>query len=536
MIARLLAINLKGMFAGMFRTARRKGRSGKGMKVLFAALFVYAFGACMLGLGVILRGFCTPLFEAGIGWLYFALISMMMLAICVITSIFTVQSLVFGAKDNELLLSMPVKPSAIVVSRILTLLVYEYIFALIVAAPALVVWLSSGYATASGVVIFIVELLFFPLLALAVACVLGWLLSLLTSRLRNKNIVTVAVSLAFLAAYFFVVTNMQTYMARLIENGAAIAEAIRKAAFPMYHFGVAAADSSVTSLLLVALCSIVPFAVMCAVLAKGFVRIATTKHGAARVKYTARELRTSGVRAALVRKECSRFFSNPMIVMNAGIGAIFLLAIAAVVLVRPSLLDGIFVTLEAIAPGVSINALAAPLLMAMCSFLTISSSLISLEGKTLWLVKSLPVSGGDILFSKAAAHAVISGVPALAAALACIIRFGGSVFEIIAMIAAPIAMSIAMGYFGVIVNLMFPKLDWTSEIQPVKQGISVLICMFGSLAVVICLALLYAFVLRSVVDITTYTLLCAALMLVLAALMHGYAGRGGARRLLELNN
>ncbi|MDR1299890.1 MAG: hypothetical protein LBJ84_06560, partial [Oscillospiraceae bacterium] len=91
-----------------------------------------------------------------------------------------------------------------------------------------------------------------------------------------------------------------------------------------------------------------------------------------------------------------------------------------------------------------------------------------------------------------------------------------------------------IAFEGVALNLAFPKLDWINELQPAKQGISVLITMFGSMAVALCLAALYIFALGGALPPEMYMLLCAAAFTVVSAALYAYIRRAGARRFESL--
>ena len=78
--------------------------------LLFALLFVYAFGA----LGVMFWGMadmlCEPLATAGLAWVYFALMAVIATAFGVVIGIFAAKSTLYEAKDNDLIFSMPIPP------------------------------------------------------------------------------------------------------------------------------------------------------------------------------------------------------------------------------------------------------------------------------------------------------------------------------------------------------------------------------------------------------------------------------------------
>jgi hypothetical protein len=58
----------------------------------------------------------------------------------------------------------------------------------------------------------------------------------LTSRLRHKNIITLALSVGFLLGYLYISANIQAYLGELVHNGTELAEAFRRAMPPFYAF------------------------------------------------------------------------------------------------------------------------------------------------------------------------------------------------------------------------------------------------------------------------------------------------------------
>jgi ABC-2 type transport system permease protein len=49
----------------------------------------------------------------------------------------------------------------------------------------------------------------------------------------------------------------------------------------------------------------------------------------------------------------------------------------------------------------------------------------------------------------------------------------------------PFLASLVMAILGLYFNLLFPKLEWESEVQPVKQGLSTMVTLFFGFAFVI---------------------------------------------------
>ena len=127
--------------------------------------------------------------------------------------------------------------------------------------PAGVVYgLEYGVTVGTGVA-FVLVILLLPLLALALACVLGWIVTLVSSRIRNKSLITVVLSLALLAAYYYVFLQMNAYLQRILENSAAIGGWIQRVMFPFYQMALAL-QSDMRALLLFAVITVCLFALV----------------------------------------------------------------------------------------------------------------------------------------------------------------------------------------------------------------------------------------------------------------------------------
>lgn len=537
MIATLIRINIAGIFSRAFRSLKRSKKRSKVSLALIGLLVVYVVGAVMFGMGAMLYLFSDVFFQAGIGWFYFALVGLVIFALCFIGGIFMVQSQIFNAKDNELLLSMPVKPAAILGGRLAALLIYEYIYELLILIPAIVVLFMTGNISlipAAGFVFFAISAILLPLFAVALGSLFGWLIALLSSRLRRKNVVTLVFSIAFLGAYFWGYSKVMGYMNTLLSNGAEIADAVRRAVFPAYHLGVAVANGKVSSFLIFALCALVPFAIMYALLSVSFVKITTAKRGAKRVEYHEKSAHATGVRAALLKRELRHYWSSPMYILNTSLGVACTVAIAALLVIRPGLITGLFSEnnpiLSNIEPAVAI--------IVVLTFLSamnfVSAPSISLEGKNLWIIKSLPVMPREVLLSKVMLHITICATPSLVAGLICIAVVQISILQAIMVLITPASVTLLFAMLGVTLNLLFPRFDWMNEVQPVKQGASCMLSMFGGMALIIAMALVYVFLLSSVLMPEYYLLICTAVFAALSAVLYAYLCGAGAKKFIAL--
>lgn len=104
---------------------------------------------------------------------------------------------------------------------------------------------------------------------------------------------------------------------------------------------------------------------------------------------------------------------------------------------------------------------------------------ISIEGKNLWILKSLPVDEIDILKSKILLNILLT----IPISVICFLVIGIKLeFEIIIVVMLLIILlSIFSSILGLFINLLYPKLEFTSDVQVVKQSASVIITMISNL-------------------------------------------------------
>ena len=518
MFKALLRVQFSSLWATLTRNTTGKRKKSTSKAVLVAILFIYILGCFFVMFGGMFYALAEPLSMLGLGWFYFALAGIIAAALCFIGSVFMAQQQLFNAKDNELLLSMPIPPSYILGSRMAALLLVNYAFELVVFIPVGVVWCMKLSVTAMGAVCFVLVCLLLPFLILSFTCLFAWLLALISSRLRYKTVITLVLSLAFLGLYMYAVMNMQNYLLALLESSAQLAGSVEAYAYPAYALGVAIAGGDLVSLLGFAACCILPFAIVCALLSRFFTSV-TTKRASVRIKYRRTELKAAGAMSALLKKELRRFASNSMIILNSALGSIFLVIMGVAALIyRDRLLEVLGFMPDVggdILAGVAVLALA---FMGAMDY--ISSATISLEGKSLWIPKTIPVPVRTILMSKVLLNVVISLPATLIASVCVAIALPMTALERLYVVLIPCIVSVFISLYGVVINLRFPKFDYINEVNVVKNSLSVCVCLFSSWGILAAPTLLYIFVLGDMVSMTAYLGICTALLLIACLLLY----------------
>ena len=227
----------------------------------------------------------------------------------------------YEAKDNDLLLSMPLRPRDILISRLFMLWVMDSFISFIVSAAAGVSWAIKCPVTPMTVIAFLLIALVLPFFAVAISALFGFLISLATRRVRNKSLLTTVFSLLFLAAYMVVINRSTTWIEQLTRIGDVVAKNLRPI-FVLRWIGAAVAEGDPVCLLLALVCLLLPFALAFVILSATFIKNVTTVHTAAKKEYKEENAAVGKTSAALFRKEASRFLSSSGYMLNAGFGAL----------------------------------------------------------------------------------------------------------------------------------------------------------------------------------------------------------------------
>lgn len=469
----LIRIRLKSMFSNL-------KRSFGGKKKGIAAVVLLAVGICLFSLEGLMFGAWEKLsvyLETEFAWLYFALAGVLAFAFGIFGTVFTTQNQLYQAKDNELLLAMPLKPSAIIGSRVLALYLLTFLFTAAVMLPAgLVYFIRYGFSGRLAVLL-LLSMVLVSMLTQAVTCLLGWLLHFLLAGFRHKAIVATVFMTLVMIAYFAGINQLETIMLLLVENGGKIASAIHTFAWPFYALGNACLGS-LWNFLLFALISIAIFGAVTFVLNLTFVRAMLA---GGRTKQSVKRKRDGKIRSvegAICRKESKYFFFSTTYLVNIGMG---LFMVAAFVGAGLLLKDKLSVELAKMFEGKERSIL--PILfsgaMGLLSAMTpISAPSVSLEGKHIWILRSMPVSGAQVLRAKLRFHCIATLPLAAAGTLLLGFVYGCSPMETVLAALNAAQLFLLCGSLGLILNMCFPRLDWPNEAAPCKQSMAVFLVIF----------------------------------------------------------
>ncbi len=508
---------LRKLTAGSPAKTKKTKKAG-GRVIGFAILFAFLGLSILMTSGALCWLFASEFVSAGLGWLYMTILYLSIAMLMMIGTVFLAKSQLFEAKDNAILLPMPIKPSLILLSRMVSLYVMNLVWGVLVWLPGVVCWYLFAPFSVLTLSISVILFLCLGLFALAIACLLGWGIARISAHIRNKTFVTVALSLIFIGIYYYAVgIGMNNLIRKFIEQSEMVAATLGAVA-PLYRIGDAAANGTLLSLLGTLVLFLLPFALVWLLLVKTFYRTVTESHSIAKRKYEKGTVRALSVSMALLKRENARLLSSAIYLLNAGLGPIFLIIGAVAVVVKWDTFGmTLFLLGEELIPAIFAGVPC--MLIAMSLF---SAPSVSLEAKTLWILRAMPVDSKEILAAKWKLHAIWCALPTAVFSIVGVLFFLTYEFDVnavaeangipaeqlsvllpaqgavtafdtvvgcVAIVLLPQLFVIMTGGVGLLLGIRFVNLNWVNEAQVVKQGAAVGITMLVNMVTVALLAL-----------------------------------------------
>lgn len=495
------------------KTGKNRSKGGTaGIIILFVLLFIM-IGFSFYGMGSL---FADTFIALKLDWLYFAMMGMMALFLGVFGGVFNTYAGLYHAKDNELLLSMPIPPSIILFARMTGVYAMGLMYEALVIVPAIICYWTHKPLTVLNVVFPFLLIFILGFFVLSLICALGWVVALISSKLKNKSIITALISLVFLGAYYFFYFKFNTFLQNIVSNAQQIGNSLKKI-YPLYIFGRAAVGEIVPMLLTIIAIAAV-FALTYFILSKSFIKIITTKQAEKKAVYNeAKSIKASNSGSALLRKELKRFLGSPTYMLNTGLGIIILPILSIAALIKMNDVRELIEVGTNMFPDIMglVPIFAVCVICMMLSMNAITAPSVSLEGKTIWILQSMPVDPWDVLQAKQKLHLYLNAAPAIISATALGFVAGADIYIIVLMNAFALSYVLFSSSLGLFMNLIKPNLVWTNETVPVKQGMSVVVALFGGWFI----SLFFGFVAYLTRDIIepTYYLIGVVVILALAS-------------------
>lgn len=474
-VMRLVSIQIWAVLADMLSLGNNRRKKPKvlylGVLLFVLAMSAISFFYCMM------IGSGLKMFQS-----IEILPAFMMAITCILvlmTTVFKVKGTIFGFRDYDMVMSLPVSTSGIVTSRLFILYALNMVFVLIMMAPMMVAYGILTTPSLSFYLISTVLIPFLPLVPIVIASFLGTIIAYAASRFRHHNLLNIIFSMGLLIMIIVLSFAVEDSGQGLVDVSRALTGQVNRV-YPLAGlYSDAVINYDIAALLLFIGVSAAAFILYTALIQKLFKKINTLiMTGRYHSKYILGELKISSPLKALYRKELKRYFSSSLYVLNTAFG---------IVMLTLGTIAAIFVDMEVvikddIARDYMIKS--GPVFLSFCIIMSCTTmASISLEGRSLWILKSLPVTPGTIYKSKIAVNLTIIS-PALIDAVILGVVLKTGVLPILYMELSAMVCAVFISEYGLLINLLFPNFSWTSETVVIKQSVAALVSIFSGIGVV----------------------------------------------------
>ncbi len=465
-------------------------------------------------------------------------------------SIFAIPSIYYFSRDIDHLLVLPIKPQTILTSKLAVCVVYEYLFTAAILLPMYITFLMQIGFSFLSLLCFLFIFFTLPIYPLVLSSVLTMIIMRFVPFFNNRDrfnlIGGIIVVVAAVALSFWIQTmeneDITAVMQALVDGnnslmrfGTVLFPFVPSAAMACFH-------GDLLQLLLYALITVLALAVfmLCgkALYFKGAIGGSETSHS--RRKFEAKQLAGSRHRSVFrtyLIKEFKILFRTPVFFTNCVLTAI-IMPIVLVVAVYTSL-QGLdlreLITAQMIH---SIDNLWCYVLVV--SFLVggfmgginmISSTAISREGTNAFFMKMIPVPVQTQVLAKAGCGILISAISCWLLIIPLHLVLSYPIYLDLVFVVGSLVSIVMTNLFGVLIDLLRPKLIWEQEAAAVKQNLNGFISVLLSFLLAgICFGLLY-------VGWNQVLIIAVALFLlqiVLCVLLYFGIKKAGARMLAQI--
>lgn len=514
----------RGIFINSKTGKARSKKSRIAMFIFFATCFVFiAFS--FFGMSMML----TPLFKTEYEWLVYAIFGLLAISISTFLNAFSASSVLYKAKDNEMLLSMPIEPKEILLSRIVSLYIMATLYASCVWLP---VCLNGWIHGANSIVSIVFEILLvfvIGLLSTALSCIIGYVFALINNASKNRALVTVLSSVLLLGVYYVTMFRLESIFATFVQKSSEVANSI--SSWGMIFVVLAkAAQGDLINFVLFTLISIVVFVLVYYVLSKTFISISTRGNNVVKTNGKIKYATKSDSKSALFKKELKRFTSSPAYMLNTALGVVFVLALAVMAVLKSNDINEILVPLSKELPIINdfLPLVILVSIMMVISINCISTPSISLEGNKFWILKSLPINPMDVFDAKERLHVLINGIPSLISIIVLGLCFKINTNILILISFILILFIIQQALIGLIFGVLRPNFTWTNETQPIKQSLNMLFVMLIGWLIIIAIGGGY-YLLRNKIQISLYCEILVVVMYVITYLLRKWLMTKGVK-------
>lgn len=520
----LVKVQLLGLF-GINKKLNGKGKSGKG--AITGVLSVLLIAACIVYVGYMYSEEYAVFLSAG-GEIY-KLVPLMISIASIISFVFSFYAsgtVLYGYKDYQLLSAMPVKNREIVLSKLAYMYVSDLVFNLLIIVPSLFVYGSHGGEITAGFIFTTLALvLFSPLLMISFSVAIGALTAYISSFFRKKYIAQIIILGSVMIALF----AFSLFSGYNAAEGGNMFSAITK-----LYFVYAIAEAGMKNGLYVLLFAVInagAFAAVTVAVCFTYKKINTLVTSKRTLKnFRLKESSGKSLFSALLTREAKRLFTCPIYVINSVIGVAISILFSVFYVVVISTLSGNGLEPYMTEPFM----IFVPAVFAFLFFLAPATACsVSLEGKTFWIIRTMPVDMKSVFNAKLLLSYIIYSITAVVSSLIVTLPIGYSAVTVLLVTFNALTAALFSSNLGLLFNLLLPKFEWKNENEVIKRSAPTFLTLLAAFVFAGLFAFVGAEVIKTSFPISIYLLFTGLFQLVCAFVVYIVVMENGEKMLLR---
>ncbi len=397
-------------------------------------------------------------------------------------NVFKVKTILFDFKDYDLLMSLPLKRSTIILSKIVSTYLLNLLYTLIIMVPTYFAYIQ--FLKLSSPFLYFSLLFIIPIVPLLISFLLGIIISWITSFFKNKNLGSYVINLSIIFLVLLISFKMNNMNAVDLANKSTNILSKTNGFYPLTTiFTNMLNNFQITDLLLFLFTPVALLGLFIFIINKGYISIRERLlRSVTKGNYEIKTYHDSGALMALYRKELKKFVSNSMYLLNTIFGCIMIVFLVVCLLIFDDNAIGKILSVEDF--GVVLKNNIIFVIALACSISSTTHPSISLEGKSLWIMKMLPVNSTIIFLSKIMVNLTFLIPTILISGTFFGIHFHFEPTNFILLYLTPLAYAIFISVLGIILNLLFPKFDFSNEVKVIKQSLPSFLVIFAGIVAV----------------------------------------------------
>lgn len=422
----------------------------------------------------------------------------------IVFGIFSIISVFYFSKDSDKLLPLPIKSSELLLAKFFSSLFSEYLLLIMFIFPII---FGVGIGIGASLIYYLYSLiicLFMPIIPSVIMAIILMLFNKIFDFGKRKDAsmyVMTGIILIFSFAYsfgmqFFLDNGENQALLTLLSGENSSYLKLSRWLFPFFNSAVYSLThfkefigfaSLVTFIGLNLLAMVVLYFVGDKLYIKGLTKNTGSKQSKKEDIENIYKDKKSGVTSELIKKEWLVIKRTPVFMLNIiVVNLIFpILLVFSFVMSFSGEVEGIKALIEMIDfYNAGVMFVAIGVLMFICSMSTATSSCISREGSSAYMMKAIPVSLKKQLDAKVYFSMIVDLIILLVTEVALVVLFKAPFIYLLVINPPLILILLIINYIALLLDLRKPRLDWNDENEAVKQNFNVFLSMILVMLVV----------------------------------------------------